>query len=294
MPCYSPWPAWELEDGSIVLFPREGHKVKRELPLPCNNCVGCKQERSREWAIRCIHEAQMHDANCFITLTYNDEHIPHNLSLDHRDFQKFMKRLRKRFTYPIRYYMCGEYGETFTRPHFHACLFGHDFADKEPIKKLQEGTLYTSKILDELWGKGFASLGKVTFQSAAYVARYVMKKQSTKTPHYTYIDQYGEIHERTPEYNKMSLKPGIGAAWLNRYATDVYPSDQVITNGHPTKPPRYYDKILERNNPQLLQEIKDRRETKQYEHHGDNTTERLKAKETVAKARMNQLKRKIT
>lgn len=296
MPCFNPWPAWELQDGSIVLFPRAGQNVRMEKTLPCGSCVGCLQERARQWAVRCIHEAQMHERNCFITLTYNDENLPAGMSLNYGDFQRFMRKLRKHFkNKKIRFFMCGEYGESFTRPHFHACLFGLDFDDKQPIRKLDDkNTLYTSATLESLWNKGFSSIGAVTVQSAAYVARYVMKKVQGKqaTPHYTYIDQYGEIHERKKEFNKMSLKPGIGATWLEKYYTDVYPSDQVIQNGQERKPPRYYDKKLKELDAALFDELQQIRISKLQK--GENTEQRLQARHTVAKAKAKLLTRKLS
>lgn len=283
MPCYHPWkPAPQLG-------------LKPGLTLACGQCIGCRLERSRQWAIRCMHEAQMHERNSFITLTYDDEHAPLDYSLKHRHWQLFAKKLRKKKG-PFRFYMCGEYGEQFSRPHYHACLFGIDFDDKEPILKLQtetNHTLYSSAELASLWKHGHASLGAVTFESAAYVARYVMKKITgdLAASHYTYIDENGEIFERRPEYNQMSRKPGIGKTWIDKYDTDVYPSDQVITRGYPTRPPRYYDQQQEKKNEHMMQQIKARRMAKLDQK--DNTPKRLKAKETVATAKLNQLPRKL-
>ena len=198
--------------------------------------------------------------------------------------------------------MCGEYGETFTRPHYHACLFGIDFDDKEPINKLASGAkLFQSATLAALWPHGYASVGAVTFQSAAYVARYVMKKitGNQAATHYTWTDEHGEIHQRNPEFNKMSLggrgkKGGIGKAWYERFQADVYPADEVITNGHSTKPPRYYDKLLEKQHPELYDDIQFKRFLDSLDNKEDNTPERLKAKETVVTARTQTLKRNIS
>lgn len=295
MPCFHPWKAYQTADGQVHFNERGGADYVRTLELPCRQCIGCRLERSRQWAIRCMHEAQMHDQNCFITLTYSNDHIPKGSSLDHRDFQLFMKRLRKKFRgEKLRYYMCGEYGETFTRPHYHACLFGIDMPDKEPINKLASGSkIFESKLLTELWGKGHTTVGAVTFQSAAYIARYVMKKitGNLAKEHYTFVDEWGAIHERAPEYNKMSLKPGIGAKWLESFQQDVYPSDQIITNGHDSKPPRYYDKKYEKINPDSMEEIRYQRTLKTRKE--DNTRERLITRETVVKAKIKQLKRSI-
>lgn len=242
-----------------------------------------------------MHEAQLHEQNCFITLTYADDQVPPGHSLRYRDFQLFMKRLRRKTKTKIRFYMCGEYGEQFSRPHFHACLFGYDFNDREPITKLaSKAELYRSKQLELLWRHGYSTVGAVTFQSAAYVARYVMKKITgdRATSHYTWLDQDGVLHSRTPEFNHMSLKPGIAAAWFDKFKNDVYPSDQVITRGHPSKPPRFYDKRHELDDPQSYQLVKKRRLANL--NRKDNTTTRLKAKEAVQQARAALLKRTIT
>ena len=125
-----------------------------------------------------MHEAQMHENNCFITLTINPEELEkrkNKWSLDHREFQLFMKRLRKKYG-EVRFYMCGEYGEENKRPHYHACLFGVEFEDKE-LHRVRRGIpLYKSETLNKLWKLGFCTIGDVTFESAAYVARYIMKK----------------------------------------------------------------------------------------------------------------------
>lgn len=248
--------------------------------------------------MRCVHEKQQHAENCYITLTYNDQHIRPDYSLHYEDFQKFMRRLRKHFApAKIRFYMAGEYGESFTRPHFHAILFGIDFADKLFFRKNHNGdNIYTSAALELLWQKGFSSVGAVTFQSAAYVARYVMKKITgdLAASHYTYIDQHGEIHERVPEFNHMSLKPGIGATWYEKFHSDVFPADHCITNGFPSPPPRYYEKKLEQANPDLHEVIKKRRKKRQLLNASDNTPRRLRAKEQVAAAKLAHLKRTLS
>lgn len=267
------------------------------LKIPCGQCVGCRLERSRQWAVRCMHEASLHEHNCFLTLTYNDANLPHDRSLDYSHFQKFMKRVRKAFTgQEIKFYMCGEYGETYERPHFHAILFGLDWADKEIFTIRQGMHLYTSKTLERLWTYGFASIGDVTFESCAYVARYVMKKVTgTKAEeHYKMVDtETGELYDRVPEFNRMSLKPGIGATWFERYHTDVFPHDYVVSRGVKCKPPKYYDKLFHRLDAKTMDDIKDKRVVDAEENWEDNTRARLEVKETVTKARISQLKRSI-
>lgn len=243
-----------------------------------------------------MHEASLHDRNSYITLTYNDEHLPSDNGLHHRHFQLFMKRLRKLADgVEIRYYMCGEYGSLNSRPHYHAILFGVDFPDMVPLTKSPSGQmLYRSATLKRLWPFGYSSIGMVTFESAAYVARYVMKKATGDLARkkYSMVSlETGEIIDRAPEYNRMSLKPGIGAGWYNKYSSDVYPQDRVIRDGTPSKPPRYYDKLLQRSNPDLMDEIKSKRLLDSNSNWRDNTPERLAVKETVKNAQISQLKR---
>jgi len=299
MPCYYPLRAYQCSDGHIVFYESKRHDTVKTLSLPCGQCIGCRLERSRQWAIRCMHEAQMHTQNCFITLTYNDAHLPSDRSLHYRDFQLFIKRLRKR--YPgrkIRYYMAGEYGENFGRPHFHACLFGIDFDDKKLWKRTSANSmLYTSRDLEILWPFGYSSVGDVTFESAAYVARYIMKKVTGKNAkeHYTEIDpESGEITTRKPEFTKMSLKPGIGYEWYKQYTSDVYPHDYVVIRGKKVKPPKYYDKKYKIDQPYEFDELLYIREKSAKLHFEDNTPERLLVKEQVAKAKLQKLKRNLT
>lgn len=238
-----------------------------------------------------MHEASMHEHNSFITLTYDEEHLPHRGQLEHKDFQDFLKRVRKK--HQLRYYMAGEYGELNGRPHFHSGLFGLDWADKLYYKKTSSGEkIYTSEELSKFWPWGFASTAEVTFESMAYVARYCMSKMTgdAAEEHYKRYDYLGE-YQLNPEYNRMSLKPGIGAPWLEKYKADVYNYDYVIVNGHETRPPKYYDTLFEAKDPNRLQELKDERIQRAYERRIDNTPERLLVKETVAKAKSTNLVR---
>jgi len=310
MACYKPLTAYQCSDRSIIWREIPGADVVRTLSLPCGQCVGCRLERSRQWAVRCMHEAQMHASNCFITLTYAPEFITEakDLSLNYEHFQLFMKRLRKRFTgKTIRFYMAGEYGELRDRPHFHACIFGLDFEDKKFLKRTETGSnLYTSKILEELWPYGYSSIGDVNFESAAYVARYIMKKVNGKPrlnedgsftdpeQHYEYCDlETGELIKREPEFNKMSLKPGIGQAWFDKFMSDVYTTDSVVVRGKKCRPPRFYDNKFKELFPDQFNDIQFAREVEGRSHFEDNTLERLAVKEKVALAKLSLLKRKI-
>ena len=198
MTCFHPLEAsHDLEAGKVTIWKRgtrpavlaDGHEP---MQLACGQCRGCRIDRSKEWAARCVHESLMHQENSFVTLTYDDEHLPRDGSLDKRHFQLFMKRLRKHFNEKtIRFFHCGEYGDKLGRPHYHACLFGIDFGDRIPHSVTNDVVTYTSETLTRIWGKGFTTCGEMNYQTAAYTARYIMKKITGKKAdeHYTRIDQ---------------------------------------------------------------------------------------------------------
>jgi hypothetical protein len=309
MPCYHPLEAWmplpetvkKTGDKKLKFSPTSYVRENYErIQVSCGQCVGCRLERSRQWAVRCVHEAQMHEQNSFITLTFSPEALaerPNQWSLDVKEFQRFMKRLRKKFGRGIRFFHCGEYGEINKRPHYHACIFGFDFPDKELWKVTETGCkLYTSPSLEKLWPYGFSTIGDVTFESAAYVARYIMKKVTGDAAenYYTWVDdETGEVHPLKPEYTTMSRKPGIGKTWLDSYMDDVYPNDYVVINGKRCNPPRYYDGVLKTERPYEFDEIKWQRECDAQKHLDNNTPDRLHVRETVKLAQISSLQRNL-
>lgn len=199
-----------------------------------------------------MHEAKMHEASCFLTLTYSDENLPEFKSLSKVDCQLFLKRLRERVSpAKIRFFLSGEYGEDFARPHYHALIFGYDFPDR--VKVADHKGLFVSPELEKLWSKGHCMIGAVSFQSAAYVAQYAMKKVSGPGA----SKWYGS---RIPEFLLMSRRPGIGNAWIKKFGTDVFPSDEVIVNGRQTRPPRYYDSVWAVDHPEDVADVKAKRE----------------------------------
>lgn len=302
MPCYKPLKAYRSPNLSAagklsIAFTAVKGYADLPIQLPCGQCIGCRLERSRQWATRCMHEAQLYDENAFLTLTYNDEYLPSNGSISKPEMQKFIKRLRKSISpRKIRYVYCGEYGEQNSRPHYHALIFGYDFSkDRQPHSKNADGSfLYTSAHLERLWPFGHALIGAVTFESAAYVARYCLKKITGKgaSSAYERIDPVtGEIFDIEPEFFSMSLKPGIGLGWLDKFKTDVYPHDEVIVRGHRTRPPRAYDKQLSEEE---LSPIKKARLKNARKYKSNNTPARLKVREQIQNARVNEkLPRKI-
>lgn len=327
MPCFHPMQAYS--DGlhpsgkrriRFYKKSRKDYAENSEFKLPCGQCSGCRLEYSRRWAIRCVHEASIHEQNCFITLTYDDEHLPNPPSLDLSHFQLFMKRLRKRFGNGIRFFHCGEYGEKYGRPHYHACLFGFDFSDRVFYTSRNGVKLFTSQVLSELWPYGFSSVGDVTFESAAYVARYVMKKVGGKDKdkivprfysdiedivmlkHYERFDSStGEIYLLKPEYTTMSRGGksavgnlgGIGKPWFDKYRCDVYPFDEVILRDVKMRPPKYYDSLYEIDFPDRIKRIKEQRVLAADEFSSDNTYKRLLDREKCQLAKLGLLKRDL-
>ena len=268
------------------------------MTVPCGQCTGCRLERSRQWAVRCMHEASLHQDNCFITLTYRDDELPDYGSLVVEDFQRFLKRLRKRVG-KFRYFHCGEYGERFRRPHYHALLFGFDFRDKVPWRMSNGYPTWRSPLLEKVWGVGNCEIGSVTFESAAYVARYCVKTLqnlrfragdresylAAVEREYERLDsETGECVLVSPEYVTMSRRPGIGARWYEKYADEVFPSDEVIVRGKSCKPPRFYDKLFAEASPEEALELRKARERGRSRE--DETPARLRVREVCTEARL--------
>jgi hypothetical protein len=314
MVCFSPLPAYSgdinpktLKFKTIVLKATKANLESYAMRVPCGKCSGCRLEYSRQWAIRCMHESHMHDFNSFITLTYNNEFLPHNSSLNYNDWTKFMKRLRKRLDpIKIRFYMGPEYGSLNGRPHYHAIIFGFDFPDKVLYKQSNGINLYTSDLLSDLWscpktGKsmGFSSVGSVTFESAAYVARYMMKKVKGDDPvgrYWTEPDDYGEVLKIEPEKARMSNKPGIAKAWFDKYFyKDNMDSDNfVVLKGKEVRPPKYYDILFERIDPAAFDVIKQQRVEYCESNAADNTPERLAVRKFVREHKIKDLVRPLS
>lgn len=307
MPCFHPLRGYRSavpnQNGRYpVVFNFKAGLADRPISLPCGQCVGCRLERSRQWALRCIHEAKMYDRNCFITLTYADSNLPENMSLRYSDYQAFMKRFKSAVRYNegkhvadgIKFYMCGEYGSRFGRPHYHAIIFNYDFADKVFDSYGSNGDkIYISDFLHKLWPHGVKEqqkIGAVSYQSAAYVARYIMKK-------ITGDDAVAYYGDREPEFNHMSN--GIGKKWFEAFHKDVFPGDFVVHDGKKHRVPRFYENLFEAlpyDLPSVIamsprEKIKAKRRRAAGKHAADNTPERRRVREKVQKARLEKLKR---
>lgn len=288
------------------------------LKVACGQCIGCRLDHSLRWATRCMHESKSYEENSFITLTYSDEHLPRDMSLSLREFQLFAKRLRKRLSpRKIKIFHCGEYSpprpkfippgdvhpDTIPdglRPHYHAIIFGFDFPDKTLWSVRDDIRVYSSDFLSDVWRKGFTTVGDLTFESAAYVARYTVKKLNGKAaekldkrtglrPYERVCPTTGQIIEVAKEYATMSN--GIGLDFYNKYTDDIYPADHVVINGYETRPPRYYDDLYDASSPIQMEEIKSRRVDQMSRHVADNTPDRLKQREKVKMAQIKILKR---
>ena len=267
MACFHPMKAWKNGDGKGFHFQRQSMDGTPTL-LPCGQCIACKLERSKMWATRIVHEAQMHTENTFLTLTYNEKNLPTDGSLVKQHAVDFMKKYRSYVSYhegkKIRFFLVGEYGEQFSRPHYHAIIFGHSFMDSELFMvNRQTGEAYfTSDRLSRLWNMGHTVIGDVTPQSAAYCARYCVKKvtgRKQREGHYVRTDEYGVVTtEVDPEFALMSRNPGIGKSWWEKYGHTDAADDHLVLDGNKVKIPRYYDNL---EDPEIMFQIKqDRKE----------------------------------
>lgn len=329
MPCYYPLNAYRShKTGAVEIYAAEQIHLHKNRPgqhfqVPCGKCSGCRRTQALNFATRCMHEASQHEYNSYITLTYDNEHLPKDLTLEHAHFVTFMKALRNTLSregmsilsdenpsatlqcsygtsshplckilpilqpIPPRFYMGGEYGTLYGRPHYHAILFGIAFPDKTYHGRTKAGAkIYRSHTLERHWKRGYSSIGDVSFASAAYIARYVMKKRTgdNNKEQYEIIDpETGEIYFKKKEYNQMSRNPGLGKTWFQRYHNDYIHQDKIrLKDGREIKPPRYYDKQLKRLDRGIYDHTKHARELEQLANAHNNTPERLAVRETVA------------
>lgn len=282
--------------------------------IPCGQCIDCRMQYSRQWANRMMLELQDHDEASFVTLTYNDENVPLSTYVDYngeeqismtlqkKDLQLFLKRLRKEVYKNtgkrIRYYACGEYGDKTKRPHYHLIIFGVDFnTDKKQIGKSELGfPQYTSETLEKVWTKGYSMVCDVSWQTCAYVARYVTKKHKGQSA------SYYDYFNIQPEFPLMSRKPGIGRKYFDMHKDEIYKNQEIFIStgkgGIKIRPPRYYDKLLEIEKPLEMAKLKEARKKM-----SDNisfvklsqtskpTMEMLEAEEAAQEERLRSLRR---
>lgn len=293
--------------------------------IPCKLCCGCQEKYSKDWATRCMLEAQKWTQNFFITLTYDEEHIPRDDELvnkktgeifqndnweqghlETKHSEKFIKDLRRYWEYHfnhkgIRFYLAGEYGSKTKRPHMHAILFNLPIKPEqlEVYKITQNGDmLWKCPEIEKIWGKGFISLAEVNWDTCAYVARYVMKKQKGKKSDEWYYEQ-----GMSPEFVRMSNRPGIGLDFFKENFQKIYEHDEIIINGHKqsiqsVKPCEYYDRKYAEMFPEEMEKIKQNRKivakaTNELKNRQSSLTEkeRLAVEERSKNAKWNTLKR---
>lgn len=283
MPCYHPLKAWPIgyhESGKpkylITSYNQIGVKnaIGEPIEIPCRRCIGCRLRYSREWADRCMLELQYHEQNWFVTFTYDDEHLPLSYIVDEetgevvphatlvkRDIQLFMKRLRKNYKYDndIRYFFAGEYGSQTYRPHYHAILFGLKLDDLKLYKQSEDGyNYYNSEFLDKCWRyQGHVVVGRVTWDTCAYTARYIMKKQ---------YGSCAEIYKKyniLPEFTLMSRKPAIGRKYYDEYKDTIFDSDFIYVGtedgSHSIKPSRYFERLFDIDFPEEYVKMKEQK-----------------------------------
>ena len=188
---------------------------------------------------------------------------------------------------PLRFFHCGEYGEEKGRAHLHVCLFGHSFSEDRRLlpKSSADFRFWESAKLEKLWGKGSCLIGELEFDSAAYVARYCIKKITGEAAEAHYAG-------RKPEYATMSRRPGIGMGWLDKYGAETYRDDSVVMRGREMQPPKAYDKKWGEKFPEVMERVVAERIEKAKDFEWNTTPERLRVREEVAKAAFKEKERR--
>lgn len=295
MACTSPMVVYQDRDGGPIEFSeRPGFD---RLEIGCGRCVGCRLGRAQAWSVRCQHEAQLHDENSFVTLTYEDGKIPRGGSLHYPHVQAFLRALRKRRgARKVRFFCAGEYGDRTLRPHYHLLLFGVGFKQTPDFSSGSYRQLPESTELKELWRYGLHHVGTCTPASASYCARYALKKvygRAAGDSHYTVsVDQRtGEVTERVPEFLRMSLRPAIGREWYEKFASDIWPHDRVVVEGVSYRVPRYYEKLFRERAPLQFEDVEASRESRLSapQLKRERTAERRAVREEILRARVERM-----
>lgn len=310
LPCYHPLKAWKTgrirpDTGKpiyeITSFQQEfpsfwkgGFSVPDFVEIPCGQCIGCRIEYSRQWANRCLLEMMYHRSAYFVTLTYDDDHVPRgyypspgtgealpSLSLSKRDCQLFFKRLRKAVSpVLIRFFGCGEYGPSTFRPHYHFIIFGLELDDLEPHNVVgyskSRKQVFRSKLVERAWSfpprddrgesypgaepslAGIVTIQDVSWATCAYTARYVTKKLTG--PYGQFYTDFNII----PPFSLMSRRPGIGRQYYDDHVdTDLYEFEFINVSteqgGKKFRPPKYYHKLFDVDYPEKSAELKETR-----------------------------------
>lgn len=263
--CFSPLKGYRGRNG----FHSKKHG-SWEMPLnvPCGACLGCRLNKAADWSTRIAHEASLHEQNTWVTLTYDPEHLPEGGTLVKKHVQYFMTYLR-RYTgsHGIRYFAVGEYGSESKRPHYHITLFNFDFKDKVHLKNTFQGhPLYTSELLTRCWPKGHSFIGELNIKTAKYTAEYVMKQvkgANAKDYYRTWYDD-GSYKEIIPPFALSSRMPGLGHDFYQKHKAEMYRDLEVYIPevGKAPRIPAYYDWLLAKEDPELWEDVKRRRQEK--------------------------------
>lgn len=287
MPCLDPI-GLSTEHGRTVAYSHRKDAWEaggQYSETTCGKCMACRAAHARDWAVRSYCEtrrpaAGVRDRACFITLTYDPEYLPPGGELEKTDWQNFAKRLRRSHG-RFRYLHCGEYGERTHRAHYHAAIWGIDFTEDRTVFSDRGGhKTYISESLADTWGLGFCTVAPLTFASARYVAGYVVKKLRNdrwEGEHAVYGNTDQPFWVTQPPYITMSTRPGLGAAYFDEFWSDIYPRDHITIEGKQYRPPQYFDKLLQRTQPVLYDQVVQKRQ--EFAGRDGRTTDR------VAKAR---------
>jgi len=326
MPCYHPLRAYRSTERNpdtgkygITFNPHKALVERNPLFLPCSKCQGCRLQKSKQWALRSLHEFKSVGKGVFLTLTYDEQHVPTNFSVDLHETQRFMRKVRKRLRrehgpgFKVSFLAIGEYGDQMGRPHYHVLLFGFDFPDKTYYRTTSQGDrVYKSEMLSELWPYGLHEIGDITYKSAAYCARYTLKKINgpMADDYYRRVSPIdGNTYNVRPEFMTCSTKPGLGSSWFEKFKGDAFQfgdvvssdgevvgrklyGDFLIVDGHKVKPPAYYLKKLPEVEVQIVQRAR-KRFSLSPQVKFNNTPERLKVREEVQRLKAKRLYRPV-
>lgn len=210
-------------------FFKKGSQLDYDFELPCGKCDGCAADRARDWSLRLLHESQVYRQGTFLTLTYDDDHLPPDSKISKPDIQAFWDRVRKRHGKHLRYFITGEYGEKFGRPHYHAIVFGKDWLERAYTI---DDRLYGNPDLDELWQNGTVSAGELSLASCMYVAGYVQKKIGSP-------DTFSVMSKGSVKRTNGMLPP-IGYRWAERNIENISDTGYVTANGNKFPIPAVY------------------------------------------------------
>lgn len=295
MACFHQLPAWRSrsltgERRFGITFQKSEAWTDLPMNLPCGKCIGCRIQRAQEWGTRVMNELKAAGPSAFVTLTYDDEHLPPGGTLVPNDLKLFWLRLRRKHDKPFRYFACGEYGDKTNRPHYHAVVFGYWPQHRVRIPGERNTPMYRSDELDRLWPHGQARLSPVTRENAVYIAKYTLGK-------YDEQGQPRDFGQRRAPYLTMSTHPGIGHYYAREHARALARFGGVRQRGGTLAAvPRYYVKVLARHEPNLADGLKRRRIEKMQlntESERDNPGPLPGAREENALARVALAERKL-